>query len=237
MKITLFDSRRHIKETEIINKTVVVIDVLRTSATIIAALQNGCTRIIPVANVDEMVEVKRLSESDVLLCGDSGINNLQDFDLSNSPAEYERSVIQEKILALYSVDGTTTLKKAENAKNVLIGTFLNADAVAKKILELGDDVYIICSGIKNEFAIDDCIAAGCIISRIIDHDKSVELEDFGELATRFYISGRLDILRTVKLGEKAKKLTRIGFESDIEYCVREDVTDIVPIFKESMIIL
>ena len=237
MKITLFDSRRHIKETEIIDKTVVVIDVLRTSATIITALQNGCRRIIPVSDVDEMVGVKKLAETGVLLCGDSGWDDLSGFDLGNSPAEYEKSIIDEKILALYSVDGTRTIKRAENARNVIVGTFLNADAVAKKILEIGDDTYIICSGIKNEFALDDCIAAGCIISRVIDHDKSVKLEDFGELAARYYISGKLDILRTIKLGEKAKRLIEAGFESDIEYCLQEDVTDIVPVFKESTITL
>ena len=67
--------------------TVIVIDVLRASTTIVTALANGC----PAVYVEESVEtaLKRAEgRDDLLLCGERHGRKIKGFDLGNSPLEY-----------------------------------------------------------------------------------------------------------------------------------------------------
>jgi len=60
-------------------KTVVVIDVLRASSTIVAAFANGCQSITPVADVDTAYGLKS-KNPDLLLCGEREGRKLKNFD-------------------------------------------------------------------------------------------------------------------------------------------------------------
>src|SRR5690554_6236593 len=91
---------------EFAGKTVVVIDVLRASSTILTALAGGCTEIIPVAEPEEAFALADKYGRDRLLIGGErkGLK-IPGFDLGNSPEEYSKEMVSGKKLILCTTNG------------------------------------------------------------------------------------------------------------------------------------
>src|SRR2546429_8000164 len=75
----------------------VVFDVLRATSSIVTALSNGATAILPVTEISDALKIRR-REPDVLLAGERDGLRIQrnltgslDFDLGNSPREFTRA--------------------------------------------------------------------------------------------------------------------------------------------------
>ncbi len=67
-------------------RSALVVDVLRATSMVIAAFDAGCTRVIPVADAARARERARaLAPEPILLAGESGGENIEGFDLGNSP--------------------------------------------------------------------------------------------------------------------------------------------------------
>ena len=121
---------------------------LRASTTLTTALQNGCTQVIP---VDEVQTAKALaaqqSSSTTLLCGERDGKKLQGFHLGNSPAEFTVSNVKNKTIIFTSTNGTKLLTKTKYAKKSVIGAFVNARAVSNFILkeQLKRSYYLLLS--------------------------------------------------------------------------------------------
>ncbi len=72
MKIDLFFTPNEVKEEELNNQAVLVIDVLRASTTIAYAFHNGCKDIIPTSSMDTAIELSRKSAGMQLFFAGSG---------------------------------------------------------------------------------------------------------------------------------------------------------------------
>src|SRR3954471_2898523 len=66
-------------------KTVVVIDVLRATTTIVHALAAGASEVVPCLEVDEARRVATKTGNDAILGGERGGLPIPGFDLGNSP--------------------------------------------------------------------------------------------------------------------------------------------------------
>src|SRR5690625_6026013 len=67
--LDVFYSAQSFQEEELRNKSVVIIDVLRASSTIVTALNNGAKSIIPVADMGEASKIAQNVDSEnYLLC-------------------------------------------------------------------------------------------------------------------------------------------------------------------------
>ena len=94
----------------VLDRTVVVIDVLRATSVIIQALSQGALEIRPVATVDEAFQMaKALGESSMLLGGERESKRVPGFDLGNSPKEYIAKKVRGKKLILATTNGTKAL--------------------------------------------------------------------------------------------------------------------------------
>ena len=68
---------------------VLVVDVLRASTSIAAALANGARAVVPIEGVDEAImRARTLERSEVLLAGERKMAPIRGFDLGNSPREF-----------------------------------------------------------------------------------------------------------------------------------------------------
>ncbi|MEG0914286.1 MAG: 2-phosphosulfolactate phosphatase [Christensenellaceae bacterium] len=216
--------------------TAIMIDALRASSTIITAISNGCDRIVPTAEANEAAAIKKISEGNVLLCGEIAAQKVGGFDLGNSPLEYTQEVVSEKIIIFSTTNGSVAIKGMAEAQDVLIGTFINAAAVAKKAYKLDRDIMIVCAGTKGKFSTDDIIAMGCIIDRLLKLDESIEIDDMGRMALKLYDDSKNDILTALEGSVHFEYLKQLKLYDDLEYCVREDLFDVVPVYKEGVII-
>src|SRR6478672_8447836 len=107
------------------NSIVVIIDVFRATSTIATALYNGAEKIIPVAGVEDCILIgKKLN---AVTAGERDGKVIEGLQHGNSPAEYPREFIQNKILVLTTTNGTRLLHMAlkSGAVKVITGSFPN----------------------------------------------------------------------------------------------------------------
>jgi 2-phosphosulfolactate phosphatase len=150
------------------NTVYVVLDELRASSTIVTLLERGAGAVIPAAS---LAEARRLARAEgALLAGEHHVVRAPGFDFGNSPAEIAVADLAGRRVVLSTRNGTSVLRGLPAAAPVLVGCLLNATAVAGAALSIargtGADIGIVCAGRRGAFAIDDAIAAGCILERL-----------------------------------------------------------------------
>jgi 2-phosphosulfolactate phosphatase len=194
----------------------IVVDVLRATSTIPQALAAGYERVLCVAEIDE---ARRLRESTPgsLVGGERDANRIDGFDVGASPREFLDA--RASTLILSTTNGTrAVLSAAAQAGEVVLGSLLNLDAVARHARSRGGDVAILCAGFKNAFALDDAYCAGRIAA-LLDGERTDATVAAERLAASF--ASALD-------GLNARTYGPPGLEEDIAFCARESVLDVVP---------
>ena len=86
--------------------TVVVIDVLRATTTIVHAMAAQAHEIIPCLEVDEARRMAGRLKCDTVLGGERGGEPIDGFDLGNSPAEYSAHAVADKTIVFTTTNGT-----------------------------------------------------------------------------------------------------------------------------------
>jgi len=233
MLIDLIISADDIKEEKLINKTVVVIDMLRATSVITTALANGCSSVIPVLTVEEALDIAGDDRERYILGGERKALKIEGFDFSNSPLDYSKENVEGKTLVITTSNGTRAIKGSEGAKNILIGAMINAKAVAEKILELNNDVVIVNAGTLGQFSMDDFICSGYIIDHL-SKSTDIDLTDIATTAHYVYKSNE-DIVSFIKYAWHYKRIIELGLMADLEYCCTKDCIDVVPEYNEGVI--
>lgn len=230
MKLTLFPSVNDVEREYISGKDVVVIDVLRATSVISTAVNNGAV-VIPVLEVEDALKFK---QEGYLLGGERKGLKIEGFDFGNSPLEYTKEKVEGKKIVFTTSNGTKAIHKAFSANKIIMGSMINAKAVAKTILEDNNDISIICAGTYGKLSLDDFICAGKIIYEIL----KLEEYEMDDVAMAAYIAYRDYMGRTLDYVKHAKHynyLLSIGGKEDIEYCFKEDIMDVAPIYRDGEI--
>jgi len=201
--------------------TCVVVDVLRASSSIITALQNGCAAIYPITEPPEAFPLA--DGTDILACGERGGVKIPGYHLGNSPAEFSREAVSGKRLVMCTTNGTRAIRAGAAHGRAFIGCFLNATAVASRLMQVGQDITIICAGRKKSFSIEDTLCAGMIVSEL-----DGEMTDAAVASATIFEAYHDRIGEILQESEHGRFLQRIGFADDIGYCSRVAIFDIVP---------
>lgn len=232
MRIQTVSSVAEINPVLFNGQSVIVIDVLRASSTIVTALDSGFASVFPVVTANEAYALR---SEDTVLAGEWHCEKINGFDYNNSPTVISKKQHAGKQLVLTTTNGTKAVEKAMNAERLLIGCFLNATACVKKAIDQNVDITIYCAGTRNEFALEDGLAAGMMVNIAKKQNPSIETCDFsGALEACFLqLAHRLQsVLPTTTTG---KRLVNHGYIEDIQYCCQTDVTQIVPIINKERI--
>jgi len=110
----------------------VVIDVFRAFTTAAYVMANGADRIIPVGSLEEAFELKRRN-LDWVLMGERNGERVEGFDYGNSPFEIEHVDFTGKIVIQTTASGTQGVVNAKTAKEIILGSFVMAEAIVKHI--------------------------------------------------------------------------------------------------------
>lgn len=236
MKIEIMPTCSKVPVNHISGSTVIVVDVLRASTSIITAVMNGAQRIIPAADPAEAAAfAMRLGPRDCVLAGEREAMKLPDFDLGNSPYEFTPDAVADKVVIMSTSNGTAAINSMKSAKNILIGGMINRKAVAKRALELGDDIIILCAGTDGTISADDLCAAGAIAEAVNMLSLTpVEASDMTMVCCMLFANwkeGRADLSVT----RHYSRLIRLGLERDVDYCFTLDTTDVVPVYDGGVI--
>jgi 2-phosphosulfolactate phosphatase len=216
--------------------TIVVIDVLRATSTILAALENGAARVLPVESVETATRLVSLSDrGDKLLAGEQKGLPIEGFDLFNSPSDLDRETISGRTIILATSNGTPAIAAASaKAGRLIICSILNVDAVAEEVSGVGD-LVIICSGNHGRMAGEDMLCAGLLLGALSPPAAAVSLNDSASLAMLLadrYGEGIEDYMRST---DRGRQLIALGYEKDISYCSRRGSIRKVPELVQGLI--
>jgi 2-phosphosulfolactate phosphatase len=110
----------------------VIIDVFRAFTTAAYVMANGAVRIIPVGSLEEAFELKRLHPYWVLM-GEREGKRVEGFDLGNSPSEVRGMSFTGKTVIQTTGAGTQGVVNARGAEEILLGSFVVANAIVRYI--------------------------------------------------------------------------------------------------------
>jgi 2-phosphosulfolactate phosphatase len=201
----------------------VIVDVLRASSTIVAALWAGALEVIPVEDADEALAMK---SPGVVLVGERGGRKIDGFDFNNSPSEMLAADLKDKSVVITTSNGTRIM-----IEGGVIGSTLNAGAVAEHLMSQ-DRVYLLASNpLKSD---EDLNAASLIEVMALTLGRGYfmyEVERF--IQNDFECQQLLDGIRHSFAGEKVAGL---GYQEDVDMiCTDINRFPIVPVYKNGSI--
>ncbi len=217
--------------------TVVVIDVLRATSTIVTALDNGAAGIVPVREADEAVTVmRRLGRDRSLLCGERDSQLIAGFDLDNSPASYTRERVEGKTLVLTTTNGTRALVEAARGNGtVYCAALLNRAAIVERLIAAEGAARVLCAGDQGELSFEDMLCAGAIVDALVRASKTLAISDAAHAAATVFTANAKRLTTAVASGTHARNLMAKGFAADVASCATIDVSRCVPLYTEGVI--
>lgn len=166
-----------LRPADVEGRTVIVVDVLRATSTIVVALHAGFRAVAVVGSVSSARKrAKALGADNCVFGGERGGIKIPRFSFGNSPLEYLQANperISGKTLVFTTTNGTRAVLKSRRAKTVFLGSTINARATARAALLAGADVTILCAGTEGKFSADDFLAAGVLVDRIVQESKAM----------------------------------------------------------------
>jgi len=216
---------------DISNSTVVIIDILRATSTIAAALYNGAKSVIPVDSVAGCIKLGKQME--VITAGERDGKIAEGLQYGNTPLQYTVDFIKGKTLVLTTTNGTKLLHLAlaANAQSIITGSFCNISTVCDFLLKQNTNVILACAAWKNRINIEDTLFAGAVINRIKSHfDINC---DASEIAESLYLQANGELLNFMKIKKASHylRLMSFGLEEDIRFCFTQDNANILCLYS------
>ncbi|MHC2992044.1 2-phosphosulfolactate phosphatase [Pontibacter sp. HJ8] len=219
----------HLYELE--GKAVVAVDVLRATSTMVTAFAHGATDIIPVMQLEEC---RAYAQQGCLTAAERNGIKAEGFDLGNSPFAYMHAGIKGKTIAITTTNGTRAIRLSEAAKEIVVGSFLNLQAVADHLEELQLDVIVVCAGWKGKFNLEDTLYAGALAERL---QAKFAFENDATLASLYlYHAAKEDMVTFLRQSSHVQRLENLEIHKDIEFCLQHDVYDVLPVWKQNRLV-
>src|SRR6476469_9987751 len=150
MRIDVFFSPSGLNPVEVQGRTIFVVDILRATTTMCAALNHGAKAILPVASTEEALRLAQtIGSDDVLLAGEKNCLRIPGFQLGNSPLEMTETAVRGKTIIATTSNGTQALLTCQGAAAVYPAAAVNLTAAAERAreeLESDRHILIVCAG-------------------------------------------------------------------------------------------
>jgi len=227
-----------IKQEELAGQTVIVVDVLRATTTIVNAMNNGCQQVFPQPGIKQAKALHETMPETSIMGGERNGQIVDGFHQGNSPLEYTAEAISGKSLILATTNGTVAMESCRAADRVLIGAMINVSAVAKELVDV-PRVTVVCSGTDRLVTSEDVLFAGLLVERILQLRESAghpesQLVDPASIALHHWqvrqqeIEAGQDLADFFRQCRGGRNLVRIGHDADVAYAAQIDILDRVP---------
>lgn len=221
----------------------VVIDVLRATTTIAAALSAGAEAVQAFSNIEELKRQSALwSVEKCLKAGERGGKKVEGFDLGNSPLDFTPKIAKGKRLFLTTTNGTRALQRVEQASQVITAAQINRRAAVDYLLETQPEVvWIVGSGWEGDYSVEDTACAGAIAQSVMQQSDVSRIELFGNDevigAIALYEQWKDNLLNVFRMCSHGQRLLKLDGDEDLKYCSQTDILDILPIQKEPGVLI
>jgi len=223
MKVQVVQLPRLLDHAQLVDRTVVVFDVLRATTTITSALAAGVSEIRIFGSTAEAEQAGKAFVGKRFLVGERNCLPPPGFDLGNSPGDFSMQLHAGATIFMSTTNGTRAIVAARTAPVVLTGAVVNAFAVAKQLKTIGRDVTLLCSGTDGEISQDDEIGAGAVIDSLLKLG-GCELEgDVAVMAKGLFDEAVDDLGAVLSATQSGQNVLRAGLKKDIDFAARLDV--------------
>jgi 2-phosphosulfolactate phosphatase len=242
MKLHVAFTPAGLASAEVQGRSVFVIDILRATTTLCAALHHGAKAIIPVASPEEALRLAQtIGSADVLLAGERNCARIPGFHLGNSPLEMTEVAVRGKTLVVTTTNGTQALLAGQGAAAVYLASASNLTVAAEKVRESmdgGSGVLVLCAGRGGAFSLDDAYCAGRLVAAALGGTKPRRGLDDAAIAS-------LDLVRRYGAGwerpltysRAGRELIRLGFRDDVLDASRLDAYPVLAHFYDRRVTL
>ena len=207
---------------------------LLAASAICAAFAHGVKSIIPVATIEEAREYQKKG----FLAGAERKGKIvEGFDFGNSPYSYMKEELKGQEVVLSTTNGTKALDIAKDAEIVVVGSFLNLDAMCKWLEKQDKNILCLCSGWQDKFNLEDTICAGAICDYLVSTGKFTSIEDSSIAAKYLYLSAKDNYMGYLKSSSHRRRLKNLNLNEDIKYCLTPNQTDVIPILKNGKLVI
>lgn len=219
MRVDVTFTPAGLTQAEVHGRVVFVIDILRATTAMCAAMSHGARAIIPVASTEEALRLAQtIGSTDVLLAGERNCSRIPGFQLGNSSLEMSESAVRGKTIILTTTNGTNALLACHTAGTVIPAAAANLSLAAERgreAVEGDQSILIVCAGRNGDFALDDAGLASLDLVR--------RYGDRWERPLAYSRSGR--------------ELVRLGFRADVHDAACLDAYPVLAQFHERRVTL
>lgn len=238
MNVEVYLTANSATEDDLKGKSVIVVDVFRACSTIVTALNHGARAVIPVADMAEAGRIgAHMDTATSLLGGERGGMKIEGYALGNSPQEYTPEAVRGKTVVLNTTNGTRAVTQARGAAEIAIGCFLNVSKAIEFAWKAEHDVAVLCAGSDGRVALEDLLCAGLILNQLLAGSNSHSLSDAAHIALSLFAYDKDNLTNALTQSNHAQRLIELGFEEDIEYCARIDALPLLPVYRDSRLML
>jgi 2-phosphosulfolactate phosphatase len=242
MKLDVVFTPAGLAPAEVQGRTAFVIDILRATTAMCAAMHHGAKAIIPVASAEEALRLAQtIGSDDVVLAGERNCVRIPGFQLGNSPLEMTEPAVRGRTLIVTTTNGTSALLACQGAAAVYPAAAVNLTSAAEKASEVLDrdgDLIVVCAGRGGAFSLDDAYCAGRLVEALLGsrrvrrgmNDAAIAALDL----VRRYGDGWERPLTRSRAG---RELIRLGFRDDVADAGRLDAYPVLPHFHDRRVTL
>jgi 2-phosphosulfolactate phosphatase len=214
------------------NAIVVAIDIFRATSSICYGIANGAEAIIPVSTIEEC---RAYEKEGYLLAAERDGKVVEGFDFGNSPFAYTKEKVNGKTIVLTTTNGTHAIDESKKtAYQVIVGSFLNVDAVCDYLKTQDKDVFLLCAGWKNKFNLEDTLFAGAVVNQL--KADNYFLDDSSIASEDLYLQAEGDLQAYTAKTSHSDRLKKLGIEEDIKFCLNLNITKTVPVLVNNKLV-
>jgi 2-phosphosulfolactate phosphatase len=215
---------------------VVVVDVLRATSSMCIAFENGVEKLIPVSTVEEALEYRNGDRGYILAAERNG-KPVKSFDFGNSPQVYLDMDVKGRTVVMTTTNGTKSINIAKKDHDVVVGSLLNLDALAKWLIKQDRDVIIFCAGWKGKFNLEDTLFAGALAEQLFATDLYDNSCDAAQASQVLWDRAKDDLFGFLENSSHRKRLAKLNIDSDVHFCLKVNQTNKIPILKGDILVV
>jgi len=212
---------------------VVIVDILRATSSICAAIHNGVKSILPVATVEEAREMK---QQGYMVASERDGYVLDFADFGNSPFNFTPEMVKGKEIVYSTTNGTRCIHMASHSKAVLIGSFLNISSLADWLIQQNSPVLIFCASWKDRFSLEDTVFAGALADKLLNSGKFESVCDAVTASLDLWSLAKNDLFGYIQKSAQKGRLTSKGLDDCIEFCMTANQTHVIPVFQDGRLV-
>ena len=228
MKIHVLLKKEELDAQRLPGKTVVVLDILFATSSIVAAMAHGAAEVIPTLDgAAAQAEAARHRAETCVLSGELNADTLPGF-VHPTPLALLAENLEGKTLIYSTTNGTVAVAKSRKADHVYAAALLNGEAVVKHIgaHHADETVLIVCSGSADNFNLEDFYGAGYLVSLFAKQAQEHEFTDAALAAMLLHEKCEAgECLRRARVG---RMMLERRLDREVDFAAQKSLYTVVP---------